>query len=217
MPDEWADDAADLPMISDFMPSEEAVLELEPDLVYSGWESAFAPDAAGDRDELASLGVASYVQPAACRSAGRRRSSTSTRCSARSREVASDLPRRPDRADRRPAGDARRDRARRPRAHRALVLVGHRHPLRRRRHRRAPARARDRRASTNIAGDIDQTWTLARLGVDRRRRPRRDRARSTPTGTPPQSKIALPRGEPGDREARRRAERPLPHPAVRLG
>jgi iron complex transport system substrate-binding protein len=52
------------------MPSEEAILDLEPDLVYSGWESAFAADAAGERDELASLGIASYVQPAACRSAG---------------------------------------------------------------------------------------------------------------------------------------------------
>ncbi|WP_395638719.1 putative F420-0 ABC transporter substrate-binding protein [Pseudolysinimonas sp.] len=70
VPDEWAVDAAGIPEISDFMPSEEAVLELEPDLVYSGWESAFAADAAGERDELAALGVASYVQPAACRSAG---------------------------------------------------------------------------------------------------------------------------------------------------
>ncbi|WP_309713854.1 ABC transporter substrate-binding protein, partial [Pseudolysinimonas sp.] len=48
----------------------EAVLELEPDLVYSGWESAFAADAAGERSELLALGVNSYVQPAACRSAG---------------------------------------------------------------------------------------------------------------------------------------------------
>jgi iron complex transport system substrate-binding protein len=68
VPDEWAGAAADLPLLSEQMPSEEAVLELEPDLVYSGWESAFAPDAAGDRAELAALGVASYVQPAACRS-----------------------------------------------------------------------------------------------------------------------------------------------------
>jgi iron complex transport system substrate-binding protein len=69
VPDTWAADAAGLTEISDFMPSEEAVLELEPDLVYSGWESAFAADAAGERAELASLGVNSYVQPAACRSA----------------------------------------------------------------------------------------------------------------------------------------------------
>jgi iron complex transport system substrate-binding protein len=69
VPEEWAADAAGVPVISDFMPSEEAVLELEPDLVYSGWESAFAADAAGERDELAGFGVATYVQPAACRSA----------------------------------------------------------------------------------------------------------------------------------------------------
>ena len=68
VPDEWAAAAEGVPEISDFMPSEEAVLDLEPDLVYSGWESAFAADAAGTRAELASLGVASYVQPAACRS-----------------------------------------------------------------------------------------------------------------------------------------------------
>lgn len=69
VPGEWADAAAGIPEISDFMPSEEAVLDLEPDLVYSGWESAFAADAAGVRDELTALGVNTYVQPAACRSA----------------------------------------------------------------------------------------------------------------------------------------------------
>lgn len=69
VPDQWAAEAVDVPVISEFMPSEEAVLDLEPDLVYAGWESAFAADAAGERDELASFGVASYVQPAACRSA----------------------------------------------------------------------------------------------------------------------------------------------------
>jgi iron complex transport system substrate-binding protein len=69
VPDEWAAEAASIPEISDFMPSEEAVLDLEPDLVYSGWESAFAADATGERPELAALGVNSYVQPAACRSA----------------------------------------------------------------------------------------------------------------------------------------------------
>ena len=68
VPEEWADEAAGLTSISDFMPNEESVLELEPDLVYSGWESAFSADAAGTRDELASLGIATYTQPAACRS-----------------------------------------------------------------------------------------------------------------------------------------------------
>lgn len=70
VPEQWAQDAEGLESISDFMPSEEAVLELEPDLVYAGWESAFAADAVGERDELLALGVNSYVQPAACRSAG---------------------------------------------------------------------------------------------------------------------------------------------------
>lgn len=69
VPDEWAADAEGIPELAEKMPSEEVVLETEPDLVYSGWESAFSPDAAGDRDELAALGVASYVQPAACQSA----------------------------------------------------------------------------------------------------------------------------------------------------
>lgn len=69
VPEEWAGQIS-APEISAFMPNEESVLALEPDLVYSGWESAFAADAAGTRDELAGLGVASYVQPAACRSTG---------------------------------------------------------------------------------------------------------------------------------------------------
>ncbi len=69
VPDEWADAAEGVPVLAEKMPSEEVVLEAEPDLVYSGWESAFTPDAAGERDELAALGVASYVQPAACQSA----------------------------------------------------------------------------------------------------------------------------------------------------
>jgi iron complex transport system substrate-binding protein len=69
VPAKWSAAASGLHKISDFMPSEEALLALEPDLVYSGWESAFTADQAGTRAELASLGVNSYVQPAACRSA----------------------------------------------------------------------------------------------------------------------------------------------------
>lgn len=69
VPEEWADAASGIPSLAPKMPNEESVLALEPDLVYSGWESAFSPDAAGARDELETLGVASYVQPAACQSA----------------------------------------------------------------------------------------------------------------------------------------------------
>ncbi len=69
VPEQWAGAAAGIPSLAPKMPNEESVLEVEPDLVYAGWESAFSPDAAGARDELAGLGVASYVQPAACQSA----------------------------------------------------------------------------------------------------------------------------------------------------
>lgn len=48
------------------MPSREAVLELEPDAVVAGWESAFAPEAVGDREQLQQLGVQTWVSPAAC-------------------------------------------------------------------------------------------------------------------------------------------------------
>ena len=70
VPEEWAADAASLVSLADMFPSEEVALEEQPDLIYSGWESAFAPDAAGGRPELASLGVASYVSPSACQSSG---------------------------------------------------------------------------------------------------------------------------------------------------
>ncbi|MHA6667564.1 putative F420-0 ABC transporter substrate-binding protein [Homoserinimonas sp. A447] len=67
-PEQWADAAADIPVISDKVPSEEAVLTLEPDLVYAGWESNFSADGASERSELQSLGVDTYVSPSACQS-----------------------------------------------------------------------------------------------------------------------------------------------------
>lgn len=70
VPDRWAEAAASLPSISDEVPSEEVVLELQPDLVFGGWESNFSAEGAGERPELASLGVATYVPPSACRAAG---------------------------------------------------------------------------------------------------------------------------------------------------
>ena len=70
VPPKWKAQAAKLHSISDFMPSEEAELALRPDMVYSGWESAFSADQAGTRTELAGLGIGTYVQPAACRTTG---------------------------------------------------------------------------------------------------------------------------------------------------
>jgi iron complex transport system substrate-binding protein len=70
LPEDLAAKGAKLTSISDQVPSEESVLELEPDLVYAGWESNFSADGAGDRGELQSLGIASYVSPAACKEKG---------------------------------------------------------------------------------------------------------------------------------------------------
>jgi iron complex transport system substrate-binding protein len=70
VPDWLADAAAGTAVaepFSDEVPGTEAVLELEPDLVYAGWESNVSADGAGDRETLASLGVQSYVAPAACK------------------------------------------------------------------------------------------------------------------------------------------------------
>lgn len=67
-PEPWTAQAAALPVLSDKLPSQEVVLEAEPDFIYGGWESNFAADGAGERAMLAALGVATYVAPAACRS-----------------------------------------------------------------------------------------------------------------------------------------------------
>lgn len=63
---EWADRGDGIPLISDKVPGQEATLDLEPDLVYAGWESNVTAEGAGDRETLASLGVGTYVSPAAC-------------------------------------------------------------------------------------------------------------------------------------------------------
>lgn len=68
LPDHLAAAGAGLKILADKVPSQEVVLNTEPDFIYGGWESNFAGDAAGERPTLARLGVASYVVPAACRS-----------------------------------------------------------------------------------------------------------------------------------------------------
>ena len=67
-PEPWTAEAAALPVLADKLPSQEVVLEVEPDFIYGGWESNFAADGAGERQVLTELGVTSYVAPAACRS-----------------------------------------------------------------------------------------------------------------------------------------------------
>ncbi|MGC5168497.1 putative F420-0 ABC transporter substrate-binding protein [Luteimicrobium sp. DT211] len=53
------------PMASQ-VPGSEAVLALQPDLVYAGWESNVSAQGAGARPTLAKLGVNTYVSPSAC-------------------------------------------------------------------------------------------------------------------------------------------------------
>lgn len=67
LPDDLAADAEDIPVVSDKVPSKEAVLDLEPDLVFAGWESNFSVDGAGERADLQNLGITTYVAPAACK------------------------------------------------------------------------------------------------------------------------------------------------------
>lgn len=54
------------PVLSDKAPSTEAVLAVEPDLILAGWESNLTKENAGERSDLASWGVATYVAPPAC-------------------------------------------------------------------------------------------------------------------------------------------------------
>jgi iron complex transport system substrate-binding protein len=58
---------AKVPVLSDTVPGQEAVLATNPDFVYAGWESNLTPQGAGDRAALAKLGVGTYVSPAACK------------------------------------------------------------------------------------------------------------------------------------------------------
>ncbi|GHG43824.1 ABC transporter substrate-binding protein [Flavimobilis marinus] len=71
-PEPYTAEAAAIPVISDRVPGQEAVLEQEPDLVYAGWESNFAADGAGERAALEALDVRTFVAPSACKGDGYR-------------------------------------------------------------------------------------------------------------------------------------------------
>ena len=72
VPAEYEAAAEGLDVLSDRVPSQEATLAVEPDLVFAGWESNLTAEGAGARDTLARLGVATYVAPAACQGEGYR-------------------------------------------------------------------------------------------------------------------------------------------------
>lgn len=69
VPEKWAAEAAGVRVLSDKVPSQEVILNAEPDFVYAGWESNFSADGAGTRGDLLDLGIRSYVSPAACKEA----------------------------------------------------------------------------------------------------------------------------------------------------
>lgn len=70
VPDEYAAAAAEVPVVSETVPGREALLDLDPDFVYAGWESNLTDEGVGDRSELADIGVHTFVSPAACKEEG---------------------------------------------------------------------------------------------------------------------------------------------------
>ncbi|MDR1824779.1 MAG: putative F420-0 ABC transporter substrate-binding protein [Bifidobacteriaceae bacterium] len=70
VPEQWTQAAAAIPVLSEGVPSQEAVLALNPDFVYAGWESNVSDQGAGSRDSYAALGIATYVSPSACKEPG---------------------------------------------------------------------------------------------------------------------------------------------------
>ncbi|TFD76014.1 putative F420-0 ABC transporter substrate-binding protein [Cryobacterium psychrophilum] len=67
LPANLIEEGANLNVMSDFLPGQEAVLGLTPDFIYGGWESNFSADGVGERSALDGLGIGSYVSPAACK------------------------------------------------------------------------------------------------------------------------------------------------------
>ena len=65
-PDEYQAIVDELPVLSDRVPSNEAVLDMEPDLVYAGWESNLTTDGAGTRESFHDLDIATFIAPSAC-------------------------------------------------------------------------------------------------------------------------------------------------------
>lgn len=67
VPAAYAAAASEVPVLSKGLPSHEAVLNLEPDFVFAGWESNFSADGVGERGALEQLGIGTYVAPSACK------------------------------------------------------------------------------------------------------------------------------------------------------
>ncbi|MCI0416046.1 ABC transporter substrate-binding protein [bacterium] len=55
-----------VPVLAKEYPSKEVLIAVERDFVYAAYNSAFDPEAAGSREELQQLNIASYLSPSAC-------------------------------------------------------------------------------------------------------------------------------------------------------
>ena len=168
-----------IPVLSDQVPGQEALLAVEPDFVYGGWESNFSDDGAGDRATLDKLGITTYVSPAACKEPDYMPDPlTFDAVDDEIREVASIFGVQ-DRADdliaQEKATLAERQEARRG-DHRPLVQLGLGHPVRRGGHRRAADDDGRRRADQHLRGRA-RHLDVGRLGERGGGGPERDRAR----------------------------------------
>nr|WP_183373208.1 ABC transporter substrate-binding protein [Gordonia humi] len=63
---QWADAYKKIPVLAPEYPDREKVIEAKPDLVAASYASAFDDKALGSRDELAGLGIETYVSPFGC-------------------------------------------------------------------------------------------------------------------------------------------------------
>lgn len=66
VPEELAPEGWEPTVVADQIPSREVFLNTEPDFVLAGWESNVSADGIGEREDLADLGITSYVLPPAC-------------------------------------------------------------------------------------------------------------------------------------------------------
>jgi iron complex transport system substrate-binding protein len=64
--DELAEAYRSVPVLAERYPSRESLLAVEPDFTYSTFTSAYAPEAAGSREDLAALGVPAYLSAHSC-------------------------------------------------------------------------------------------------------------------------------------------------------
>lgn len=69
---EWQAAYESVPVIADEYPSQEVLFAAEPDFVFAAYRSAFGDEAAGSREQLAELGINSYLLVTSCEEASLR-------------------------------------------------------------------------------------------------------------------------------------------------